>query len=114
MGVRQRETGWAGWEASSKDVGGRGDKVDKPVCSEDGRHRSPGVTVSERGTSVYKGFSNGKAEQREQWILGRAQAELPAVQLVAVLLVAIPVSPALLRCITWTEVTYDTMGQHPQ
>lgn len=56
MGVRQRETGWAGPEASSKDAGEQGDRVDKPVCPEDGQHRSPDVTVSERGISVHKGL----------------------------------------------------------
>lgn len=99
MGVRRGETGWAGLEASSKDVGGHGDRVDKPVWSEDGRHGSPDVMVSEKGISVHKGFSSRKAEER---VLGKAGAEPPAMLLVAVL-----VSPALLRCISWTEVTYD-------
>lgn len=72
MGVRQGKTGWAGPEASSKDVGGQDDKVDKPVCLDDGQHRSPDVTVSERGTSVHEGFSSGKDEEREQWILGKS------------------------------------------
>lgn len=102
MGVGRGETGWAGPEASGKAVGGQGDRVDKPVCPEDGQRRSPDVTVSEKGISGHKGFSS-RAEERKQWVLGKAGAE----PLVAMLLVAVPVSPALLRCISWTEVTCD-------
>lgn len=76
MGVRKGETGWAGPEASSKIVGGHGDRVEKPVCPEDGRHRSPDVTVSEKGISVHKGFSSGKAEERKQWVLRKSPGRI--------------------------------------